>query len=133
MCHRIRYASSISHQLTSEGLQLSYTLINILQREDVVDGYNRLAFIVYAIFVLWVNHGLLIYMDRAYCTNVLCLNCLHRTYTNRLTNMAACYSLVCKSLDLLKWLSIDKLCEKYYNIFERMQAQVKFIKQNGGL
>ncbi|KAJ8032632.1 hypothetical protein HOLleu_26204 [Holothuria leucospilota] len=51
-------------------------------------------------------------MDRAYCTNVLCVNCLHRTYTNRLTNMAACYSLVCKSLDLLKWLSINKLCEK---------------------
>ncbi|KAJ8017619.1 hypothetical protein HOLleu_44842 [Holothuria leucospilota] len=51
-------------------------------------------------------------MDRAYCTNVLCVNCRHRTYTSRLTNMAACYSLVCKSFDLLKWLGIDKLCEK---------------------
>ncbi|KAJ8028550.1 hypothetical protein HOLleu_30821 [Holothuria leucospilota] len=51
-------------------------------------------------------------MDRAYCTNVLCVNCRHRTYTSRLTNMAACYSLAFKSLDLLKWLDIDKLCEK---------------------
>ncbi|KAJ8039941.1 hypothetical protein HOLleu_14104 [Holothuria leucospilota] len=48
-------------------------------------------------------------MDRAYCTNVLCINCRHRTYTSRLTNMAACYSLVCKSLDMLKWLSIHRL------------------------
>lgn len=30
----------------------------------------------------------------------------------RLTNMAACYGLVCKSSDLLIWFSINKFCEK---------------------
>ena len=33
-------------------------------------------------------------MDRVYCTNVLCVNCRHRTYTSRLINMAACLDLL---------------------------------------
>ncbi|KAJ8040661.1 hypothetical protein HOLleu_15021 [Holothuria leucospilota] len=55
-------------------------------------------------------------MDRAiiYCTNKLCVNCRHRirTRVGLPIWLPARYSLVCKSLDLLKWLGIEKLCEK---------------------
>ncbi|KAJ8018416.1 hypothetical protein HOLleu_43608 [Holothuria leucospilota] len=51
-------------------------------------------------------------MDRAYCTNVLSVNCLRRARTRIGLPIWLPANLVCKSLDLLKWLSIDKLCEK---------------------
>ncbi|KAJ8029992.1 hypothetical protein HOLleu_29552 [Holothuria leucospilota] len=52
-------------------------------------------------------------MDRAYCTNVLWVNCHHRVRTRvGLPIWLPAIVYVCKSLDLLKWLGIDKLCEK---------------------
>lgn len=36
-------------------------------------------------------------------TNILCLDYRHRTCKFRLVNMAACFGLVCKSLNLLKY------------------------------